>query len=107
MPSDRASPVDPEDILIVTRLGNAVAALADPNHSPTDPVFHLDSDERETIRRAVGESGHHLTGFALSLLDQWDDLADDDRVAGLLLLAEVVRCARRERSLDRGRGLER
>jgi hypothetical protein len=107
MPPDRASPVDPEDILTASRLGNAIAALADPSHSSTDPVFHLDNGERETIRQAVEESGHHLTGFADSVLEQWDDLADDDRVAGLLLFAEVVRGTRRERGLDRGCGLER
>jgi hypothetical protein len=107
MPPDRASPVDPEDILTASRLGNAIAALADPSHSSTDPVFHLDKDERETIRQAVGESGHHLTGFAHGVLEQWDDLADEDRVAGLLLFAEVVKGTRRERGLIRGPGVER
>ncbi len=107
MPSVQSSPVDPEDILTAKRLGNAIAALADPNHSSSDPLLHLDDSEREAIRQAVRGSRHPLTGLAHSLLEQWDDLDNDDCVAGLLLFAELVRATRRERSLDRGPGVER
>lgn len=107
MPPVPPSPVDPEDILPARRLGNAIAALADPNHSSSDPVFHLDGNEREAIRQAVGRSSHPLAGFAHSLLEQWGDLEDDDRVAGLLLFAELVKGTKRERRLDGGRGVER
>lgn len=105
MPPD----VDPRKILTPRRIGAAISALADPNRSPTDPALHLDEAERHGIRHAIQGSVHHLAGFADSLLGQWGDLEDDDRVAGLLLFAEILKSPRRERSLHtrRDRGMER
>lgn len=100
-------PIDPKDIITARRIGAAITALADPGHSPTDPSFRLDEAERDSIRQAVERSSHPLAGFAYSVLGQWDDLESDDRVAGLLLFAEIVKGQERERSLHTGRGVER
>ena len=101
--------IDPKEILTNRRIGAAIGALADPNRSPTDPTLHLDEAERHGIRHAIQGSAHPLAGFADTLLDQWADLADDDRVAGLLLFAQIVNSPRRDRSLHtrRGRGVDR
>ena len=105
MPSHPA----PTDILTRERIGNALTALTDPDRGITDPSLHLDENERDRITQALQSSSHPLAGFAETVISEWDQLAADDRVAGLLLAAEIVNSPRRERSLDTptGRGLER
>jgi hypothetical protein len=107
MPHHQPPPVDPKDILTPGRIGAAIAALADPSRGPADPALRLDETERDGIRQAVGRSTHPLAGFAHGVLDQWDNLEHDDRVAGLLLFAEIVNSPGRDRSLDTGWGVER
>lgn len=107
MSQAQPSPLDPKEILTSRRMGTAITTLADPNHSSTDPVFRLDETERDSIREAVARSAHPLADFAHSVLDQWDDLEADDRVAGLLLFAEIVKSPGRDRSFRTGRGVER
>jgi hypothetical protein len=109
MPPDQPRHLDPKQILTSRRIGAAIGALADPHRSPTDQTLHLDEAERHGIRHSLRRSAHPLAGFADGLLDQWGDLADDDRVAGLLLFAEIVNSPRRHRSLSprRRRGVER
>lgn len=107
MSQAQPSPHDPKEILTSRRIGTAITTLADPNHSSTDPVFRLDETERDSIRRAVARSTHPLAGFAHTVLDQWEDLEADDRVAGLLLFAEIVKGQGRHRRLHTGRGMER
>ncbi|MDF1595138.1 MAG: hypothetical protein P1T08_03400 [Acidimicrobiia bacterium] len=104
MPSHPA----PTDILTRERIGNALTALTDPDRGITDPSLHLEADERDRITQALQSSSHPLSGFAATVINQWDQLAADDRVAGLLLTAEIVNSPR-HRSLDTptGRGLER
>jgi hypothetical protein len=106
MPPDETRPVDPKDILTSRRIGAAISALADPNRGPADPTFHLDEAERDSIRQAVQRSTHPLAAFAHGLLDQWEQLADEDRVPDLLF-AEIVNSPGRDRSLDTGRGTGR
>ena len=105
MPSHPA----PTDILTRERIGNALTALTDPDRGITDPSLHLEADERDRITQALQSSSHPLAGFAETVISEWDQLAADDRVAGLLLTAEIVNSPRRQRSLDTptGRGLER
>jgi len=95
---------DPNDILTSRRLGAAIGSLADP--APHRAV-HLDEQERLAIRQALHRSAHPLAGFANHLLDDWGQLADDDRAAGLLLFAQLTRHPDQERNLDTGRGVER
>ena len=105
MPSHPA----PTDILTRERIGNALTALTDPTRGITDPSLHLDESERNRITRTLKESSHPLAGFAETVINEWDQLAADDRVAGLLLASEIVNSRPRQRSLDTptGRGLER
>ena len=100
---------DPADFLTRERIGNALTALTDPDRGITDPSLHLDEDERDRITQALQKSTHPLAGFAGTVICEWDQLAADDRVAGLLLAAEIVNSRPRQRSLDTptGRGLER
>jgi hypothetical protein len=100
---------DPADILTRERIGNALTALTDPDRGISDPSLHLDESERHRITRAMKESSHPLAGFAETVIDEWDQLAADDRVAGLLLAAEIVNNHPRRRAHDvpTGRGLER
>ena len=102
-------PPDPANILTRERIGNAFTALTDPDRGLSDPSLHLDEDERDRITQALQESAHPLAGFAKTVVSEWDQLAADDRVAGLLLAAEIVNSRPRQRSLDTptGRGLER
>ena len=102
-------PPDPADILTRERIGNALTALTDPDRGMSDPSLHLDQDERDRITQALQESSHPLAGFAKTVICEWDQLAADDRVAGLLLAAEIVNSRPRQRSLDTptGPGLER
>jgi len=101
MPSHPAT----TDILTRERIGNA---LTDPDRGITDPSLQLEANERDRITQALQSSSHPLAGFAETVINQWDQLAADDRVAGLLLAAEIVNSPRR-RSVDTptGRGLER
>ena len=100
---------DPADILTRERIGNALTALTDPDRGVTDPSLSLDEDERDRITQALQESTHPLAGFANTVISEWDQLAADDRVAGLLLATEIVNSHPRQRSLDTPtrRGLER
>jgi hypothetical protein len=107
MRSIEPRPGGPEDILTRQRIGAAIGALADPNRGPTDHSLRLDDGERHSIRRTLRRSTHPLVAFPVSLLDQWDELADDDRVAGLLLFAELVNGPERDRRLSSGRATGR
>ena len=98
------TPLDPNKILTNQRLGAAISALADPNKHPNGTVAHLDKRERHAIREALNRSSHPLAAVAHDLLDQWDDLADDDRTAGLLLFAQLTRNPERQRNTGRGMG---
>lgn len=103
---DRA---DPANILTKERIGNALTALTDPERGSSDSSLYLDEDERDRITQELRESSHPLAGFAETVICEWDQLGADDRVAGLLLAAEIVNSHRRQRSLDTptGPGLER
>ena len=93
-------PPDPADIITRERIGNALTALTDPERGISDPSLHLDEDERNHLTQALQESSHPLAGFAKTVIGEWDQLAADDRVAGLLLAAEIVNGGQRQRSLD-------
>ena len=87
----RSSPPEPlTEILSVRRVATALSALTDPNRGPTDAAFDLTQEERATIQDAVDESDHPLARFAAYLIDEWDQTAPDDRVAGLLLFQEIT-----------------
>lgn len=109
--ADTEPAASPEEILTRRRIGAALGALIDPSRDSADDALHLSEDERRTIRQALTESLHPLAGFAHNLLDQWADLAADDRVAGLVLVAEITRrpAPTRSRNLDypAGPGLSR
>ncbi|MDF1595729.1 MAG: hypothetical protein P1T08_06490 [Acidimicrobiia bacterium] len=77
-----------EEILTRQRIADAFATLASPG--PDGPRVRLDEGERHSIAQAVDRSDHHLAAFAHTILDEWDGLAVDDQVAGLLLLAEIT-----------------
>ncbi len=99
-------PAQPEslgEILSVRRVATALTALTDPNRGPADEAFHLTQQERATIEDALDESDHPLARFAEYLIDEWDETAADDRVAGLLLFQEITQVAarRHDRSPER------
>ena len=98
------TPPDPNEILTNQRLGTAIGALADPDRNPNGSVAHLDEHERHAIRDTLNRSSHPLVAVAHSLLDQWDELADDDRTAGLLLFVQLTRNPGRQRETGRGMG---
>ncbi len=102
MPPNQPQPVDPTEILTRRRIGAALAALTNPELTPSDASVQLEEDERQTIGHAVGQSSHPLGGFAQTVLDQWDQLDADDRVAGLLLFAEIVNRPHRQRAPELG-----
>ena len=104
MPSTDPTPLDPSEILTNQRLGTAISTLADPDKNPDRSVAHLDEHERSTVREALNRSTHPLVAVAHHLLDQWDELADDDRTAGLLLLAQPTRSPQRQRDTRQGIG---
>ena len=91
------------EILSVRRVATALSALTDPSRSPADEAFHLTQQERATIEDALDESDHPLARFAEYLIDEWDETAPDDRVAGLLLFQEITQVAarRHDRSPER------
>lgn len=100
----RTSPPEPlSEILSVKRVGTALSALTDPSRSPTDEAFHLTQQERATIQDALDESDHPLARFAEYLIDEWDETAPDDRVAGLLLFQEITQVAARRHDRSRER----
>ena len=105
MTSVPPQPADPTGTLDTRRIGAARAArtaLTASNDGTPDGSFHFDDDEREDIARAVRQSPHPRAGFARTVLDQWDHLDADDRVAGLLLFAEIVNQPHRQRSISQG-----
>lgn len=104
MPPDYSAPGDPEEFLTSQRLGAAISALADPGQNTARSAAHLEEGERHAIRKVLGRSSQPLAGFACDLLDQWDDLADDDRGAGLLLFAQLTRNLEQRRNTGRGMG---
>ena len=98
-----AQPNSLGEILSVRRVATALSALSDPNHGATDAAFDLTQQERATIQDALHESQHPLARFAEYLIDEWDETAPDDRVAGLLLFQEITQVAarRHDRSPER------
>lgn len=92
-----------DEILSVRRVATALTAITDPNRSPADEAFHLTQQERATNQDAVGESHHPLARFAEYLIDEWDQTAPDDRVAGLLLFQEITQVAARRHDQTGGR----
>ncbi|MCH7846310.1 MAG: hypothetical protein IH850_10840 [Acidobacteria bacterium] len=91
------------EILSVRRVATALTALTDPNRSPADEAFHLTQEERATIQDALDESHHPLARFAEYLIDEWDQTAADDRVAGMLLFQEITQVAARRHGQTRER----
>ena len=96
------TPLDPSEFLTSKRLGAAIGALADPDTATS--AADLDEGERHAIRRGLDRSAHPLVGVAHGLLDQWDQLDDDDRTAGLLLFAQLTRSPERRRTAGQGLG---
>jgi hypothetical protein len=99
MPPDQPQPIE---VLSRRRIGAALAALTDSDGDHSDASLQLDEHQRQTIAHAVGQSPHPLGGFAQTVLDQWDQLDADDRVAGLLLFAEIVNRPHRQRAPELG-----
>ena len=91
------------EILSVRRVATALTALTDPGRGPADAVFYLTQQERAIIHDAVGDSDHPLARFAEYLIDEWDQTAPDDRVAGLLLFQEITQVATRRHDRTRER----
>ena len=91
------------EILSVGRVATALTALSDPNHGPTDAAFGLTHEERATIQDALHESNHPLARFAEYLIDEWDETAPDDRVAGLLLFQEITQVTTQQHARTRER----
>ncbi len=91
------------EILSVGRVAIALSALSDPSHGPTDAAFDLTQKERATIQDALDESDHPLARFAEYLIDEWDETAPDDRVAGLLLFQEITQVTTRQHARTRER----
>ena len=102
MTRDQRQPIDPTEILSRRRVGAAFAALTNSDDCNSDASLQLDEHERQSIAHVLNESSHFLGGFAQTVLDQWDQLDADDRVAGLLLFAEIVRRPRRQRAVIQG-----
>ncbi len=97
--SEPGSP-DINEILTSRRMGAALSVLTDPTRGDSDDALSLSETERNVIRQALRQSSHPLTGFAHHLVNQWDDTADDDRVAGLLLFREITVGPKRRQSRD-------
>ena len=104
MTSTVPTPSEPSNILTNQRLGAAISALADLERNPNGTVDNLDEREQHAIRQALNRSSYPLVAVAHGLLDQWDELADDDRTAGLLLFAQLTRSPERQRDTGRGMG---
>jgi len=97
--SEPGSP-DLDGILTSRRMADAFGALNDPTRGVIDDALRLGETERNVIRQALRQSSHPLAGFARQLVDQWDDLAADDRVPGLLLFREITVGPKRRQSRD-------
>jgi hypothetical protein len=95
-------PVDPTEILSRQRIGAAFAALTNPDGDHSDASLQLDEEERRSIAHVLNDNSHPLGGFAQTVLDQWDQLDADDRVAGLLLFDEIVNRPHRQRAVSQG-----
>ena len=102
MTRDQPQPIDPTEILSRRRIAAAFAALTASDDSHSDVSLLLDEDERRSIAHALNDNSHPLGGFAQTVLDQWDQLDADDRVAGLLLFAEIVNRPHRQRTVSHG-----
>jgi hypothetical protein len=96
------TPLDPDELITNRRLGATISALADTTGHPDRSAADLDQRERRAIRQPLNRSSH--SPVAHSLLEQWDQLADDDRTAGLLLLAQLTGSPRLSRRTGRGAG---
>ncbi len=100
----RSSPPEPlTEILSVGRIATALSALTDPSRGPADEAFDLTQQERATIQDALAESDHPLARFVEYLIDEWDQTAPDDRVAGMLLFQEITQVAARRHDQTRER----
>ena len=95
-------PVNPTEILSRRRIGAAFAALTASDDGHSAASLRLDEDERWSIAHTLKRSPHPSGGFARTVLDQWEQLDADDRVAGLLLFAEIVNRPQRQQTLARG-----
>ena len=104
MTSTDPTPLDPNTILTNQRLGAAISALANPNKNPDGTVADLDEREQHAVREALNRSSQSLVAVAYGVLEEWDELADDDRTAGLLLFAQLTRSPERHRGTGRGLG---
>ena len=93
----------PESLGEILSVRRVATALTDPNRGPADDAFRLTQEERATIQDALDESDHPLARFAEYLIDEWDETAPDDRVAGLLLFQEITQVATRQHDHTRGR----
>lgn len=102
MTRDQPQPIDPTEILSRRRIGTAFAALTNSDDCYSDASLQLDEHERQSIAHVLNENSHPLGGFAQTVLDQWDQLDVDDRVAGLLLFAEIVNRPHRQRAVSQG-----
>ena len=102
MPTFQPEPCDINEILTSRRIG-AYGALTDPIRGGSDDALCLSEDERNVIQQALSQTPHPLAGFANQLVDQWDDAAADDRVAGLLLFSEIASGPKHRQSLGRSR----
>ncbi|MDF1596190.1 MAG: hypothetical protein P1T08_08840 [Acidimicrobiia bacterium] len=102
MPPVQPQPVDPTEILNKRRIGAAFAALTNSDDCHSDVSLQLDEEERRSIAHVLNDNSHPLGGFAQTVLDQWDQLDADDRVAGLLLFAEIVNRPHRQRTVAQG-----
>ena len=110
MPTSQPETSEITDILSRRRLAAAFNTLADPDRNNSNDALRLSDTEREVIRQAVSESSHPLAGLASHLVSEWDQADPDDRVAGLLLFAEItITHPRRQqtRGLPTGPGLSR
>lgn len=87
----------------VSRSPPLSVVLTDPSRGVTDDALCLSEDERNVIQQALSQTPHPLAGFANQLVDQWDDAAADDRVAGLLLFSEIASGPKHRQSLGRSR----
>ena len=95
-------PIDPTEILSRRRIRAVFAALTNADDCQSDASLQLDEDERRSIAHALNDNSHPLGGFAQTVLDQSDQLEADDRVAGLLVFAEIVNRSHRQRSVSQG-----
>ena len=87
----------------VSRSPPLSVVLTDSSRGVTDDALGLSEDERNVIQQALSQTPHPLAGFANQLVDQWDDAAADDRVAGLLLFSEIASGPKHRQSLGRSR----